>query len=335
MTRWVLLGMTLGGIALSAIGCGGNAGIDVAQPSLTIVAPFLDSPLEERMPPSDARPQDPVKQTVLDRINRDRNAAGLGSVLWDEAASKVADLFCASQIRERTSGHFLTNGVPPYARTSFSGVFGMQFENSVTWRTTASAFEETVTDLALEAHAGMLAEKPPNDGHRRTILDPDATHVGVGYAIAGGNFRIAQEFLTRHLAWLKLERLPSRPVLVVHGAPIAGRRLQFVTIGWEPPPAPLTREEANSRTSYSYPAAVYGFVGEGNRTLKVAGTVTHDRIRFSGSQEFSFRFMPERPGLWTIVFYTIAPREPRPIQGGAVSVWFNRAERTPLVAASP
>ena len=28
-----------------------------------------------------------------------------------------------------------------------------------------------------------MEEKPPADGHRRTILDPEATHVGVGYAI--------------------------------------------------------------------------------------------------------------------------------------------------------
>ena len=54
------------------------------------------------------------------------------------------------------------------------------------------SFDETVTELALEAHAGMLAEKPPNDGHRRTILDPAATHVGVGYAIVGGSFRMAR-----------------------------------------------------------------------------------------------------------------------------------------------
>ncbi|HEX5134383.1 MAG TPA: CAP domain-containing protein, partial [Thermoanaerobaculia bacterium] len=142
------------------------------------------------MPPADDRPLDKVKLAVLDRINRDRAAAGLAQVLWDDAASRVADTYCANQVRERTSGHFLTNGLPPYARTAFAGVFGMQFENSVTWRTTASAFDETAAELALEAHAGMLAETPPNDGHRRTILDPAVTHVGVGYAIVGGSFRM-------------------------------------------------------------------------------------------------------------------------------------------------
>jgi uncharacterized protein YkwD len=312
-----------------AAGCAGHSSpADAPAPSLVIVAPLLDTPIEDRMPPEDGRPFDPVKLAVFNRINRDREAEGLPAVLWDDAASRVSDGYCTSQILEGTSGHFLKNGVPPYARTSFAGVFGMQYENSVTWRTTAPAFEESVTDLALESHAGMLAERPPDDGHRRTILDPAATHVGVGYAILGGSFRMAQEFLTRHLAWVRLEGSPGRPVIDVRGVPVAGRRLQFVTAGWEPAPTPLTRVEASGRTSYSYPPAILGFVPEGNVTLKIAGTTTHDRIRSSGP-EFSFRFTPDRPGLWTFEFYTIAAREVRPTPGGAITVWFDRREPTP------
>jgi uncharacterized protein YkwD len=317
------------------VACSGSHGRDSPAPSLTIVAPFLDIPIEDRLPPAEDRPLDKVKRTVLDRINRDRAAAGLPTVLWDDRASRVADNFCAAQIRESTSGHFLTNGLPPYARTSFAGVFGMQYENSVTWRTTASSFDETATELALEAHAGMLAETPPNDGHRRTILDPAVTHVGVGYALAGGSFRMAEEFLTRHMERLKLERLAGRPVVAIQGAPIEGRRLRFVTIGWEPPPMRFTREEASSRTSYSYPPTLYAFVDEGNVRLKVAGAVTFDRIRFAGSREFSFRFAPDRPGLWTMEFYTVAAKEPRPIQGAAVSVWFDEESRAEAPAGSP
>ena len=29
----------------------------------------------------------------------------------------------------------------------------------------------------------MMAEKPPDDGHRRAILDPLWTHVGIGVAL--------------------------------------------------------------------------------------------------------------------------------------------------------
>ena len=124
---------------------------------------------------------------------------------WDEAASRVADAFCAAQIAEGTRGHFLTDAVPPYARTAFAGIFGMGSENSVAWITTAPVFEESALALALAGHADMMRETPPNDGHRKTILDPEATHVGVGWAMKGGSFRMAEEFLTRKLAVLTLE----------------------------------------------------------------------------------------------------------------------------------
>jgi uncharacterized protein YkwD len=308
--------------------CAGNVAGPFAEPALVIVAPPLDRPLSDSLPPADARPLDPVKAVVFEQINRDRAAAGLGPVAWDEAASRVADAFCAEQIREKTSGHYLTDGVPPYARTTFAGVFGMQFENSTTWKTTASSFDEPVEKLALEGHAEMLGEKPPYDGHRRTILDPDATHVGLGYALERGDFRMAQEFLTRHLAWLRLERTPPvSGVVRVRGAPIPGRRLLFVSIGWEPAPRTLTRAEASGRTSYSYSKTIEAFVREGNTMLKVVGARTSDRIRFGRDRDFEFRFAPDRPGLWTLVFHTTAVGEERPVPGGAASVWADEASR--------
>jgi uncharacterized protein YkwD len=288
------------------------------------VAPALTSPIEDSPPPPGERPEDPLKAAVFDRINRDRTAEGLSPVSWDDGVSRVADAFCANQIRENTSGHFLTDGLPPYARTSFAGVFGMQFENSVTWKTTASSFDDPAQTLALAGHESMLAEKPPSDGHRRTILDPDATHVGVGYALSRGEFRMAQEFLVRHLAWLRLERISATSGVVdVSGAPIAGRRLHFVSIGWEPTPRELTRAEANRRTTYSYPPTGEAYVREGNRMLTIVGATTSDRIRIGRDRDFAFRFAPDRPGLWTLTFHTSPIREERIVPGGAATIWIS------------
>jgi len=308
-----------------AAACAGNDGGQFTQLPLSIVAPRLDSPLAESRPLAGDLPTDSVKRALLDRINFDRALEGLGPVAWDEGASRVADAFCAEQIREKTTGHFLTDGLPPYARTAFAGIFGMQSENSVTWQTTADSFREPVESLALQGHAEMLGEKPPYDGHRQTILDPHATHVGVGYAFEKGDFRMAQEFLTRHLAWLRLERIRSRKsVLSVRGAALPGRRLVFVTIGWEPPPARLTREQASRRRSYSYPTAVEAFVREGSRSFRILGAITRDRLRIGLGRQFSFRFAPNRPGLWTLVFHTTPAREDKPVSGGVAVVWADR-----------
>ena len=88
----------------------------------------------------------------------------------------------------------------------------MGAENSVSWRTTGALFQEPALELALEGEAAMMAEKPPDDGHRRTILDPGVTHVGVGWAQGGGEFRMAEEFMTRRLAELTISKSAVDPL---------------------------------------------------------------------------------------------------------------------------
>jgi hypothetical protein len=289
---------------------------------LHLRAPDLAAPLVEAIPPAGIGPDDPIKAAVFERINSDRAAAGLPPVAWDGAAARVADAFCAQQVIEATSGHFLMDGIPPYARTSFAGVFGVQSENSVSWVTTGQSFSDPIVRLALLGHEDMMAEKPPGDGHRRTILDPEATHVGVGYAVLRGRFQMAQEFLTRGLEHLSIiGHESSRPVLRFDGKALSNWRLRFVTIARESCPAPLTREEATARTSYSYPRAGLAYTPEGATMIRVAGTDTQDRIRFGPRRDFTFTFAPDRPGLYTFVFYTaIGNSEPaRP--GASATIW--------------
>ena len=282
-----------------------------------------DLPLTEALPGS-ARPNDPVKSAVFDRINADRAGAGLPPVAWDEPAARVADRFCAEQIREGTRGHFLTDGVPPYARTAFAGIFGFQAENAVAWVSSGQEFRETSVELALAGQAEMMAEVPPEDGHRRTILDPHATHVGVGWAEEGGRFRMAQEFLTRRLGQLTLERVAQDPsTILFRGRPAPPYRVDFVTFASEESPEPLTREEANARARYAYPPPGLAFTPEGYKSMQILGTLTEDRLRLEPNGAFSFRFTPRERGLWTVTFHTSIGRE-RAVPGGLAVLWVDR-----------
>lgn len=293
---------------------------------LSIRWPDLRRPLTETYP-ARGEPRDPVAAGVFARINADRAAANLPPVAWDDAASRVAGAFTAAQVGEGTSGHFLIDGIPPYARTALAGVFGMGAENSVSWRTTGPRFRESALELALAGHSDMMRETPPYDGHRRTILDPHATHVGVGHAIQRGNFRMAEEFLTRRLSELTLQRLgDNSEAALLKGRPLAAYRLLFVTLAHEPSPAPLTKAEASARTSYTYPEPKLAYVEEGLKSMRVVGAETEGRIRMGGGGEFSFRFTPARPGLWTLVFYLAEGRE-KPIPGGLAVFWVERASR--------
>ena len=288
---------------------------------LRVRAPHLERPLSERLP-DPFRPADPVKAAVLARINEDRARFGLPPVAWDEAASRVADAFCARQIQERSRGHYLMDGVPPYGRMGFAGVFGINSENSVSWVTTGSRFSESTISLALSGQEQMMEERPPRDGHRQTILDPDATHVGVGYAIRAGRFQMSQEFLTRLLDRVTLSAIdPLRVGVTVSGKASAGWRLRFVTIAREEPPRPMTREEATARTSYSYPRATLAYVPAGQVSMTVVGMTTEDRVRVLPGREFVFPFAPDRPGLYTFQLYVARSDSEQARPGGGASLW--------------
>lgn len=299
-----------------------------ALPSLTVRLPDLAHPLSEPYP-APAGPEDPVKKGVFERINADRAAAGIAPVAWDEAASRVADAFTAAQVREGTRGHFLLDGLPPYARTGLAGVFGMGAENVVAWTTTGSSFHEPALGLAIEGEKSMMAEKPPDDGHRRTILHPDATHVGVGWAQGGGQFRMAEEFMTRRLAELTLELAGREPATILfRGRTVPGQSLRFVTLAHEPEPRPLTKAQANAHTRYGYPEPRLAYVPEGLKSLQIVGATTEDRLRVGQAGDFSFRFTPGLPGLWTIVFHASDGRE-KAKPGGLAVLWIEGSAKKP------
>jgi len=321
----VLTKRSAGVVLLAAAGCAAlSRSPDLPPIRFEIRAPDLAHPLTEDYPAT-SRPEDPVKLGVWKRINADRAAGGLAPVAWDEAAARVADAFCARQIQEQTRGHFLLNGLPPYARMALAGVFGMDAENVVAWTTTGANFEDTPLQLALAGQQGMMAEKPPNDGHRRTILDPEATHVGVGWAQGSGRFRMSQEFLVRHLARLTLEQSASNPATVlVKGQTRSDFQFAFVTLAHEPSPKTLTRSQVNARSHYEFRQPRIAFVPEGMKSYHVVGSETQDVVRVGPGNDFAFRFTPGAAGLWTIVIYASGAREKaRP--GGAAVLWVEKA----------
>ena len=199
-----------------------------------------------------------AKARLLARLNEERRAAGAPPVAYDLLAARVGDAFCLDTAGTRSSGHWDTAGRPPYLRWGLAGGVDYHAENlgSLT-RIGANVEEADVPALLLDAHAQMMAEVPPGDGHRRTVLDPEWTHVGIGAAALGGEFRMTEEF-SRHVAlWVEL---PAEPLPAGARAPFAvklpaGWALASIEVGFEAPARPMSREEIGRRGAYSYPGA--------------------------------------------------------------------------------
>ena len=199
-----------------------------------------------------------AKARLFERLNRERRAAGAAPVAYDLLGARVGDAFCLDAAAARTSGHWDTAGRPPYLRWALAGGVDYHGENfGALTRTGGDVGESEVARLLLDSHGEMMAELPPHDGHRRTVLDPDWTHVGIGAAVVGGEFRMVEEFSRRVALWVEV---PEGPVPAGARAPFAvklppGWMLASLEVAFEPAPRPMSREEIHRRRSYGYPDA--------------------------------------------------------------------------------
>lgn len=202
------------------------------------------------------RPGEPwveAKRQVLDAVNAARRNAGLAPVAWDRVLERAGDAFCARLVEESTVGHVAADGVPPYLRYVLAGGNGFHRQNVGALDSTGEVDPTDLGEISLELLASMLAEQPPDDGHRETILDPIATHLGVGVAVGDGAVRVSHEFAARRVVEWSSPPAAARPLTVLRlgGAVDPPLEVAAVEVLWEPLPA--------ERPVDAGPVRVYGY----------------------------------------------------------------------------
>ena len=209
-------------------------------------SPVLDDPYYE------------ARQAVVAQIGKDRVANGLAPVEFDGLASQVGDQHCQEMAAHRYLSHWNRRGLLPYHRYHFAGGRDHVQENSSRLTVFSSARApiptepEEILPLLLNAHRRMVNEQPPLDGHRRNILDPGHTHVGIGLAVVGGELTMTQQFVNRYVRLRELpEALPRGSIQV------EGEVLQkdfgpyYCALFYEGVPRPRTVEELNQTYAYT------------------------------------------------------------------------------------
>lgn len=141
-----------------------------------------------------APPPTPAAQ-VLALINKARAAAGLPAYRMDTAL--VASASAHNQTMEGGCG--LSHQCP-----GEPAIGDRELAAGVQWTTCGenigdggpvASSDTPIAEMALGLTQGMLDEKPPNDGHRRNILSPSFTRVGIAVSRdASGTVWLTQDF---------------------------------------------------------------------------------------------------------------------------------------------
>ena len=154
-----------------------------------------------------------ARRQVEERINHARGELGLAPLERDARLELVGDAAAATLLEEGLVGHVSRDGALPFVRWALAGGSGFHRENAASLETTSSLAGRRLGEVLVGLTDGMLAEQPPHDGHRRALLDPTATHLGVGVAESDGRLR-----MNHQIATLVVRRWEPPPVATAPGS---------------------------------------------------------------------------------------------------------------------
>jgi len=235
---------------------------------------------------------------ALDLINQSRTAEGLSPVAWDDAAAQVAQAHAEDMLAGPFFSHWNRAGYGPDHRAALTtGMTDAVFENIHSSRRTDNGQPAPIEDWpqrVLDAHLGLM----DSPGHRRNIMDPAHTHVGIGIAYRPeiGELRLVQEFINRYV---ELDPVPADlPVgaeVEISGRLINGASDPLINLAYEPFPQPMSLEQLAETGSYR-PAAQFF---SAPRT-----TVDGDRFRTRAILDYN-----GQPGLYHVWIFVTAQGE--------------------------
>lgn len=195
-----------------------------------------------------------IRANLFDMINEERAVEKVSPVVLDDLATEVATKHALDMVQGEFVSHWGRNGFKPYQRYSFAGGADATAENVSAADNTWSTKPDQLKQDAAYLHLRMYQEKPPNDGHRKSILARQHTHVGLGIAVHELRLRIVELFVSRYVDVKPVARewKPGDSVPFA-GKVQKGYGLHYVEVFYEPLPEAKSVEWLNTLRSYSLP----------------------------------------------------------------------------------
>jgi uncharacterized protein YkwD len=242
---------------------------------------------------------DAAREYLLAIVNRDRKAEGLAPVVIDETANRAGQGHAEDMARFGYTAHWGTDGSVPEQRYTEAGGEHLVFENA------ACFFDAERRELDPDPHfsaesldriqKAFMDEVPPNDGHRKNILNPRHTHVGFGVARPVGIDQpcLTHEFVDHYGEYSTLPKHARRgQKLEISGEVKAPVVFGGVGIAHDPRPRPISPSELNQTSTYRMPTPY--------ATFFPPGFVTPKPVKFDG-KHFSLDLTLSRgPGRYSV-----------------------------------
>ncbi len=194
-----------------------------------------------------------LKLAQLEVINKSRRKHNAPVLKLDILASRVANKICREAALNKFIGHWDLEGETPYMRYAFAGGYDHVMENAYgEWSSdNYPATYQNISSMMEEGHQSFMNEKAPRDGHKKNILNKAHNYVGIGYCIAGNQFRYYEEFIDRYFTFSNIPDKTETGVTSEITLETDGTMYpNFLIVYYEKFPKPLKPATITGRGSY-------------------------------------------------------------------------------------
>jgi len=247
-----------------------------------------------------------IRKNLLEMINEERDVEKVPLVELDDLATEVATKHAVDLVTNEFLGHWGSDGLKPYHRYSAAGGTHATEENVSSADGIWSTKDKDLKQETAYLHVRMYQEKPPHDGHRRTILAPQHTHVGIGLAVQSLRLRMVELFVAKYVDVkpIKREAKPGSQLSFAGKIVRQGYLFNSIEVFYEPLPARPEIEWLRQPRSYALPNE--------SRDLRPRvpppflypdGTEGVVEVYADKSFQAPVRLFKDKPGIYTIVVW--------------------------------
>ncbi len=212
-----------------------------------------------------------AREYLLSLINKDRASLNLKPVVLDEAGTRAAQSHSDDMATKGYLSHWNFEGKDPFQRYTESGGKDWDMENVYFDAVNESSGTGALVEIPLvtgpifhrpeieKMETSFFGEKPPYDGHRKNIIDPDHTGVGIGLSAAsklGVGMRMAcdQEFINKYGEYADIpQSIKTGDRFTISGKLVKGFKLFNVDILRGELPQPMDLQSLSRQRAYGPP----------------------------------------------------------------------------------
>ena len=247
-----------------------------------------------------------ARNDLLNLANYERRLAGVSTLKLDDLACNIAQKHALEMAEHNFLSHWGLDGLKPYHRYSFAGGSEATAENDAASDQSvpiaADDFQATLTIL----HKAMHDERPPDDGHRKTILAPQHTHVGFGIATRGLHIRLCEIYLARYVSVdpYTVIKQPLSQFMFSGRVLDPNYSVQGIDVFYEPPPAAPDRAWLKVPRPYGLPEERESLLPKlPENTRYDDGSRGSIELTRPGKFRVPITLSRKQPGIYTIVVW--------------------------------